>query len=166
MFIHTIDKVLSGAKTQTRRPVKFMDGYITVPDTLDLYRKVMTAKKKDFNDNGLIYQGFSSRVRFEVGKTYAVQSGRGQKGVARIEVLSIRQEDVREISRADVAAEGFANRHDFFKTWVSMHDPSASDGLANDTDFIQMTEVDFLNKRPAERYLAWALTFKLVVASK
>lgn len=47
--------------------------------------------------------------RYCPGRTYAVQPGRGKKGVARIKVHSIRREKWADISTYDAAAEGFAD---------------------------------------------------------
>lgn len=94
---------------------------------------------------------------YRVGKTYAVQPGRGQKAVGRIEIVSIRQEDVRHISQEDVIAEGY-DRLGFFLTWTKMHDVPANRELRR----FDSPPLRLLDSRPPERYQAWVLTFKVV----
>ena len=159
IFQHTIDKVLSGEKTQTRR--------IVVQPTIEYQRdgdwlfdnygmgpiSVNSAKPCPMGKGlmGLNYK--PAFVKWQVGKTYAAQPGRGQKAVGRIEIVSIRREDVRKISDADVIAEGFEWRSEFLKTWAAMHDKSFYDMVHRYED------------RPVERYQAWVLEFRLVKAS-
>jgi hypothetical protein len=47
-----------------------------------------------------------SRVKYEIGRTYAVQPGRGKKGIARIRVTGIRSERVQDITEEDAIEEG------------------------------------------------------------
>ena len=135
IFQHTWQQVLDGTKTQTRRLVKPGEwvGYIG----------------KD------VLSG-TGRTVYEVGKTYAVQPGRGQAAVGRIRITSIRQEDVRQISKADALAEGFSGPLEFLRVWCGMHDPAAIKQAGSAGDYLQIGD------RPAERYQAWALTFEVV----
>lgn len=78
-----VDQILAGNKTMTRRPVK--------------------PRSQSFG-------GVTVRARtcaYQVGKTYAVQPGRGKKQVARIRVLAVRRERWIDISVGDARAEGF-----------------------------------------------------------
>ncbi len=86
IFQHTLEQVLSGRKTQTRRPIR-------------PYRRFV----------------------YRVGKTYAVQPGRGERAVARIEVLAVRKQPLGEITRAEAVAEGCANLASFRKLWTEKH---------------------------------------------
>lgn len=144
-FAKTIDKVLSGEKTQTRRIVKascheYQAGWDVIRATVDV--------------KGLIHTKL-----WTVGKTYAVQRGRGVKAEARIRITDIRREDVRSISEADVKAEGFISYEHFIQTWCYMHDAAA----CREADKLKGIHIcDVARTRPAERYQAWALTFELV----
>lgn len=145
IFQLTWQAVLEGRKSQTRR--------LVVPEL-------------DTLQNGAVIRcGEPPRVRWKVGKDYAVQPGRGKESVARIEILSIRREDVRTISDADVKAEGFKTASDFFITWVKMHDKSVITPIIPDYhtgEIIWQGVHDYLSTRPAERYDAWAIEFEVV----
>ena len=72
IFQHTVEAVLNGTKTQTRRVVK---------ENQDLW----------FDEgNYVVYE--NGRAKYRVGNTYAVQPGRCKKAVARIRITDIRQE--------------------------------------------------------------------------
>lgn len=45
--------------------------------------------------------------RYQVGKTYAVQPGRGKKAVARIRILDVRRGLIAGVDEAEARAEGF-----------------------------------------------------------
>lgn len=78
---------------------------------------------------------------------------------AEIMILTLRDEDVRDMSFFDVVAEGFGNRIDFWKTWCGMHDKSALP-FAPFGSYEAIRE--YLMTRPADRYQAWVLAFMLV----
>lgn len=59
--------------------------------------------------------------RYRVGKTYAIQPGRGKLAVGRIRILSARLHVLEDISDADVRAEGFANREEFLKAYQNIN---------------------------------------------
>lgn len=156
IFQHTWQKVLSGEKTSTRRLVKPSSAAIT--------------------HGGIIHEVFDGSLKkhyptYCVGKTYAVQPGRGQKSIARIRITGIRLEDVRNISDEDLRAEGFHDAFHFLWTWTKMHDKPA--WTANQkTDFSDGDESGWMSHpvawvswlkgtRPAERYQAWVIEFEL-----
>jgi len=98
------DKIMKGLKTQTRRPDKegdYGDAWVTT-----IYR------------NG--------RKLWKIGQVYAIQPGRGKKGVGFLRITNIRNEDVRYISHTDAVAEGFNNRIEFLRVWCSFYDPQVS----------------------------------------
>ncbi len=68
----------------------------------------------------------NGRKKWVVGRTYAVQPGRGQLQVARIRVTGLNSEYVTRIRTPDAIAEGFESRADFLNTWIDIH---GEDGL-------------------------------------
>lgn len=163
IFQHTIDKVLSGEKTQTRRIVE--DGQwlaqpigsvgTAVNGRIILGERPLQVVSGHEWDN-------TRRIHYEVGKTYALQRGRGMKAEGRIRITGIRREDVRDISEADVKAEGFASYEHFVQTWCHMHDAAA----CREADKLKGIHIcGAARTRPAERYQAWAITFELVKES-
>jgi len=108
IFSHTLHQVINGFKQQTRRVVKSDEFF---DSELSAILKV------------------SGRMMYQVGRSYAIQPGRGKKAVGRILVTDIRREKVSLISEADVYCEGFQSKADFLKAWRSIHGPGAdSDG--------------------------------------
>jgi hypothetical protein len=162
IFQHTIDKVLSGEKTATRRLIKPNEYSIGLTLPMVCYHA-----EGHGND----------RVKWHVGQSIAVQPGRGKSAVARIRIESIeRDDDVRDITAEEAKAEGFDGPSRFLEAWTKMHDPSAAFWFDYDiADYHwyvnrkvkwtvggieQLTA--FLATRPAERYAAWAIKFALV----
>ena len=74
----------------------------------------------------------------------------------RIRIRGVRQEDVRTISAADVAAEGFDRIDDFWEVWCGFHDPEVFPSLPS------LNSESILATQPDERYLAWVLEFEVV----
>ena len=129
IFQHTIDKVLSGEKTQTRRVVKEGDyaEYVETEFTLATGVINFRATKRIRNAN--------NNIRWEQSKTYSVQPGRGQRGVARIKIMTLGNQDVRYINKESMRAEGFNSKEEFLNLWRKMH---------------------------GANYESWVITFKLV----
>lgn len=168
IFQHTFQAVIEGRKTQTRRIVKPGHGC----------GKIAAGTPLEFMPVGygwgdiVAVRSKSGRDIYAVGKTYAVQPGRGQKAVARIRITSIRREDVRYISEADAIAEGFFDTFAFLWTWTQMHDKPAWNANQK-TDFSDGDESGITHHpdawmswlkgtRPAKCYDAWVLTFEVV----
>ncbi len=152
IFQHTLDKVLSGEKTQTRRIQKA--GQWALKGEWD-------TKLKDFPTIAIVHE---SRTLYEVGSTYAVQGGRGQKGIARILITDIRAEDVRNISDDDVKAEGFASHSEFNNVWCAMYEPKIllCEMATEGADPSNLRQYLMNHSIYPENYQAWAITFKLV----
>ena len=137
IFQHTIENVLNGTKAQTSRIVK--PGEYAAGTEIGVISAVATHNKQ--------------ALKWQVGNTYAVQPGRGQKAVARIRILQIRQMDVREWDRYTAEPEKCGGLVGFWELWCTMHDPySLTYAL---TPF-------YLSMRPDELYQAWVLNFELV----
>lgn len=109
IFAHTIDLVLSGQKTQTRRPIKCGETY---DETLKAIRSRA-----------------GRRITYRVGKTYAVQPGRGQPAIARMRITNVRQEPLAAITTADAIAEGYDSREEFLTIWRTMHGQTDPDQM-------------------------------------
>ena len=98
MIFKQVQQVLDGTKTQTRRPVKpheYNTPYSGDPELVLPIQRVWDIRHK---------------VKWVIGRTYAVQPGRGKKAVGRIRITKIRREAVQSISEADCLAEGIAHR--------------------------------------------------------
>ena len=93
--------------------------------------------------------------QWEVGRTYAVQPGRGKPAAARIRITSIRQERLRDISEDDVVAEG----HNLVR-WAS----EGPEGWPATAEYAATW--DRINTRKGTRWadnpLVWVLDFEVV----
>jgi len=130
-----IPEILSGAKWQTRRVVKPGEG---------MYEASLALTA-------------AGNVKWAVGKTYAVQPGRGKPGIERwretedgiewqpirIRILAIRQERLQDITEDDAKAEGVADVAAYCELWESIN-----------------------GKTPGARWdanpMVWVLTFEVV----
>jgi hypothetical protein len=111
IFAHTLDNVLLSKKTQTRRLVKAGE-CLCVSQTLL---------------GEVVYVHIPGKRRvYEVGKSYAVQPGRGKKAVARIKITNLKREKICSIRTQDAKAEGFTSRKAFFAAWYAIHGAKAN----------------------------------------
>ena len=96
-----VEKILAGEKTVTRRPVKF---------------------KSELPPGAPGPVRVEQPCRYEVGKTYAVQPGRGQKGVGRIRVLAVRRKPLGHYMLTDeTLREGFQSFTRFRAYWERLY---------------------------------------------
>ena len=94
IFSHGLDdKIRDGTKTQTRRLKDRLRDYFKTRDG----EIVAVARWRNSK---------YPRQLWAVGKTYAIQSGRGKKGDGRFRILKIREERLQDISIVDCYAEG------------------------------------------------------------
>lgn len=104
MIFKQIAEIRSGAKTQTRRIINGVD--------LGVYSdgSPFATDSPYYDDNAkvAVVTNENGRVRYEVGKTYAVVPKRGQPAVKdiRIRITGIRKEALQDISWEDALAEG------------------------------------------------------------
>lgn len=160
-----IDLIRQCAKTQTRRVVKPNERHIGfMPGTR--FSQCVAQLKDDK----------PARIKWQVGRVYAICPGRGKKGVGHICVNRIRcEEDVRNISVGDSWAEGFSCPEMFLATWIHLNDHSASAWYSEEerrwhwyhrgwhTDGENGASfADYMAARPPERYRAWALDFEWI----
>ncbi len=103
IFQYTWQSILDEKKTQTRRVIAASEIAIRTR-----YNRI----------DSVISNG---RVKWKVGQTYAVQTGRGKSEIARIRITQINSEYVSRISSVDAKAEGFDTRQEFFDTWQQIH---------------------------------------------
>lgn len=114
MLFKQAQEVLDGRKRQTRRPVKPWDRAMHI----DKNGRVNRYWHPGVSIHRVVNEGYDrDRTRFEVGKTYAVQPGRGQKSIGRIRLLEIRRERLQEISLEDIEAEGITTPEEFARIW-------------------------------------------------
>ncbi len=104
-------------------------------------------------------------TKWQVGKTYAVQPGRGEKAIGRIRILDIQRIDVRDFTPADVKREGFLSLNHYLLVWSQMHDAAFHDRYPTTGQISLACEQGALMERPAELYDAWVLKFERVTAS-
>ena len=92
--------IKSGDKTHTRR-LKFPRHHFAAASKLGMLERQDRVYER-------VREGYF-RLKREVGRTYAVCSGRGKHQIARIKLLGIRSENIQEISYEDIGAEGIIN---------------------------------------------------------
>lgn len=146
MIFKQIDEILSGQKTQTRRVVKpsefvYRHGNQN-PDGIWAIETVFT-----LIDNPEEYE-YKDRIKWEVGRTYAVVPKRGKPGarwadtphgplwgnrdfaamlpeyvwqLLRIRITAIRQERLQDITEADAKAEGVGSVEEYRALWESIN---------------------------------------------
>lgn len=106
----------------------------------------------------------SRHTLYEVGKTYAIQLGRGKPAIGRTPPIArLRRQDVRDMTHEDAIASGFNSVGHYLETWCAMHDPDAlSRWNAPRKRGLEATVGDFMRlveQRPAEHYDAWVIRF-------
>lgn len=60
-------------------------------------------------------------VRYQAGKVYAVQPGRGKRHVGHIEVRSVNVQSLWALTDWEARLEGFVNAASFADYWVQLH---------------------------------------------
>jgi hypothetical protein len=60
-------------------------------------------------------------LRYQAGKTYAVQPGRGKPHVGHVRVWEVRAEPLWTVTLFDAQAEGFPNPSYFIAEWKRLH---------------------------------------------
>ena len=138
-------KVLNGEKTQTRRIKKenerLIPGDQYFPDAVMRYSEHPSDPRYEV-------------VKWQVGRTYAVQPGRGKKAVGRIKLLAIREERLQEINGADAIAEGWPRDREFF--------PQMNTAIKALIWFRSLW--NSINKKPGTRWVdnpwVWVLEFR------
>jgi hypothetical protein len=91
----------------------------------------------------------NGRTKWQVGATYAVQPGRGQSQIARIQLTRITRQRISRITNAQARAEGFADRQAFLKTWQTIHGSDSVDQA------VWVIEFELVEVKAAVKKLTW-----------
>ena len=106
--------------------------------------------------------------KWQVGRTYAVQPGRGKKAVGRIRITEIRRERVQDISEEDAIAEGIY-RHSDPCAWTYTYQGKEGLHFFGRAVWAFADLWDGIHKKPDTRWAdnpeTWALTFEVVRAA-
>lgn len=108
-FTHTWPLLIGGRKTQTRRLRHPGERLVTLADGR---RRVLSA---------------DGRLRWETGRSYAIQAGRGRRQIGRFDLVDVWPDLASAISEADARAEGFAGREAFLAVWQQLYGAGAQD---------------------------------------
>ena len=60
-------------------------------------------------------------IRYQVGKVYAVQPGRGKHHVGHIKVTRVWRARLRDMEAYDALCEGFGSVKEFARCWLGLH---------------------------------------------
>ncbi|HRQ41846.1 MAG TPA: ASCH domain-containing protein [Chloroflexota bacterium] len=99
LFQYTYQLILNDKKTETRRQINPGEKLLDNPKRVEV--------------NG--------RVKWQVGRSYAIQPGRSQKAVGRIRITDIKMQPPGQMQTEDARAEGFPSLDDFWQTWLQIH---------------------------------------------
>lgn len=99
LFQYTYQLILDDKKTETRRQINPGEKLLDNPKRVEV--------------NG--------RVKWQVGRTYAIQPGRSQKAVGRIRITDIKKQPLGHMRTEDALAEGYPSLDDFRQTWLQIH---------------------------------------------
>ena len=100
----------------------------------ELLSKIWTGEKTQTR------RAFSERL-YLVGRSYAVQPGRGSGEVGRIYVTDERSELLGDISAGDARLEGFASRDEFVAYWHRLHGSFSAQQRVSVITFEQLGQV-------------------------
>lgn len=128
--------IVRGAKTQTRRPVK----WIAADRDLPIVQRKGGGHRQPklyVDEHGLDAAGkhhplkVQEPCRYKPEHDYALQTGRGKEAEPgiRLYVTAVRQERLGEISFEDARAEGFRTRQEFFDYWTELYGELEPDTL-------------------------------------
>jgi hypothetical protein len=99
-------------KTETRRPCKHRE-ILIYKSTPQQFGKMIATVKQPI--------GRSFRIKWQVGRTYAIQPGMYESSIGRFQILRIWREPLRAITRSSAVKEGFCSLEDFQSTWIDLY---------------------------------------------
>ncbi len=156
MIFQQWQAVLDGRKTQTRRIKKG-----------DEWAANWRGRNVEFRGGeiAVICVGFG-RAKWQVGRTYALQPGRGQPAIGRIRIVRIRRERVQDISEEDALAEGCEGLWCPVEGWHNLADNPGLTSFERDPRdhyaWLWNTIYDRPGVRWADNPAVWVLEFELV----
>lgn len=161
MFIHTWQQVMDGSKSLTSRIVKSEpDGTSVRGEMLQFPTGIPTIVRGN---------GIKWCTKWQVGKTYAVQPGRGKPAIGHIQLLTIRQYDVRDITADEARREGFNSEYGFWIVWTAIHlpkkyafKPISISQIASYKELLEDCRYQLHHIGCDEKFRAWQLEFKLI----
>lgn len=106
IFSHYLD-VIDGIKTQTRRVVK--DG--------ETFHRATSNSLRSVDDEQPWVWTKSRWMKWQVGRTYAIQSHRSSPTLGRFKLTGIRREPLWELTAEDAEKEGYDSRVTFRQDW-------------------------------------------------
>ena len=127
---YLVEAMLQGEKTQTRRLRKPTHSTVLEQDRIIAVYSKITRQ--------------SNRLLWRVGKTYAVQPGRGKKAIERFRLLGIRLEPLQAITKADARAEGLdcaCPIKPFARLWNDIHTTTGTRWQDNPEVFVLTFEL-------------------------
>ena len=156
----SIEAMIAGRKSQTRRPVQESDRYYLASDPggrprFVRYLRGCPAKGWDVDRVERVDSAGRWRTLFSVGSRRAICPGRGKKAVGHLVVKRIRLVPAERISDYDAKAEGLVWRPDL-ECWVAnvLGEPWA--GLTASSCFGKVISVPFTQRASPTKFL-WAI---------
>jgi hypothetical protein len=103
-------------------------------------------------------------LKWQVGRSYAVQQARGQKAIGRIRLLEIRQERLQDITEAGAKAEGVQPNYELREMSFTLMGIAPGMSLHYRRPYIALWNT--IHTKRGERWndnpLVWVLRFELV----
>lgn len=100
------------------------------------------------------------RCAYRIGRSYAVQIGRGKPAVLRVVIAAVEPQRLGDLTYDDARAEGYRTRADLAHTWMVSHDQGYTDDDRDDDDTATLTRWE---RRHGDTPV-WAITFTLDTA--
>lgn len=163
IFQHTADWIF-GVSPHTGKP-KTETSRIVVPSWGNWERD---------EDGNRLEEYATYECPYRVGKSIAVQPGRGKKAIGHIVITGLGRGDCREMRPPAAQAEGFPMPLEFLILWTKMHDKPAHRHYLIDLSGQHYQDFDLwardngamwmrhLSTRPAERYDRWIIQFEAI----
>ena len=161
--------ILDREKTQTRRLAQFGDGKLNLGDELWFMQGVgsnigsMVRSLRDRTPTVVTrYRYKPYRIKWQVGRTYAIQPGRGKKARGRFLLTGLRDERLLSISGKDAVAEGFNTVQRTAPGVVLIPDPKIADAIVKEAFFEYWDSIHKPKHRARKNPVVWVLALELV----